>query len=278
MEKARPRSARRGLGFSRPRQEQELLAVRNRARSSNQDENAFGSSSSPPHRQPCAGARPYASAWPAPPRDSAADNDDPCKSGDHTGVGLYDPRTRYRTQHISASTEALSAFRSRHRFVLSAEHARHQLFHPLFSFRFGRNAENGSHCLQCVQCRPVGGYRVTHENATPRSVTTIRKFPARRPRRRARSHRRRPGPYQCLPPKGRIGNYATESWALAPRSLLEISGDRTLSLMAPKHPARPPCASQPCGHLPPAPIRVPARSRDGRSRRLCFVPTRELRH
>jgi hypothetical protein len=51
----------------------------------------------------------------------------------------------------------------------------HHECQPL-NLKFGLNDANGKKWLQRVQYRPVGAYRVTHENDTPRSFTTLRIF------------------------------------------------------------------------------------------------------
>jgi hypothetical protein len=65
---------------------------------------------------------------------------------------------------------------ARHCLVRSTQHVLHHGFQPLFKRKFGLNCENARNWLQRVQCRPVGGYRVTQQNATPRSFTTLRIF------------------------------------------------------------------------------------------------------
>ena len=134
-------------------------------------------------RQPCAGAHPCASASPVPPRDAAADAASPYNDEHRTTTDPSDPQMTHRTRHTATSTErhaAGSAQDVRHATDVSAPRSMSCTTNANRSSASGsgetpRTAENSLHRLQC---RPFGGYRVTHENATPRSVTTIRKFPA----------------------------------------------------------------------------------------------------
>jgi hypothetical protein len=87
--------------------------------------------------------------------------------------------THCRCAGVTRRRSLCSGCSARHCRVRSIQHARHQLFHPLFSFRFGRNAENGRNSLHRLQCRPFGGYRITNRTTPPARLLRYESFSRR---------------------------------------------------------------------------------------------------